>query len=510
MSELYLENLRKAISVRALALNDVHCTKAAEAGWIIPVTPEWRLEELLKLSDKQLTRTLYIMLEGGTEYMERYCKSNFKEVPLQVEVAPTPAAPVEVKHEPVAAPVAPAAPVTTKTTGFHKWSDLMRYRVSTDPDIMFTGKDIDEDGKTVSDAFLRKGDSVSVTAGTGEGKSVLMSMIIGCLAIGKPFIGLNPIRPMKVEYWQKENHFGDLAQSAQGAFEQVVKENASNDEEKVKLLALLDENVYVASDSELPRPPRKLDYGQEEEDPQFPLAIEHIRNFNLDVLIIDPKGAFYIGASTDEEKQKRWLSGWKSVQVKTGVIVIFVEHNGHRGQNEAKDGKFSAYQSKGDTSAVNYYRAIAVLAKVPADPSFSRVIWTKREARLAQSEYFLKRVPGKVAWEAVNALPTDLVDAPADPKGRRDARVKTVAVKREADKAKKEKEGFKAAAVELWHQLPDEPMAASDLCEEGGYIQSVWKVKRGKAFEILNRLVEVSVLKRNGKLYEKDELDPQF
>jgi hypothetical protein len=507
MSELYLENLRKAVTTRATALNSA----AAEAKWIIPVIPEWRLEELLALSDMKLSLTLDVMLEGGTDYMERYCKSNFKEVPLEVE----PAASVEV----VAQVVAPAESLkevldqveaTTKPAGFHKWSDLMKYRVSTDPDIMFTGKDIDEDGKIVTDAFLRKGDSVSFTAGTGEGKSVLMSRIIGCLAIGKSFIGLTPVRPMRVEYWQRENHFGDLAQAAQGAFEQVVKETASTDEEKAKLLQLLDENVFIASDRELPRPPRKLDYGQEEEDPQFALALEHIRAFKLDVMIIDPKGAFYYGASTDEEKQKRWLAGWKQVQVKTGVIVMFVEHNGHRGQAEAKDGKFSAYQQKGDTSAVNFYRAIAVLAKVQADPNFSRVVWTKREARLAQSEHFLKRVPGKVAWEAVEALPTDLVEVQADPKARREAKVKTNAVKREDDKAKREAAEFRAAAVELWHQLPDEPMAASDLCEDDGYIQNVWKVKRGKAFAILNKLVERSILKRNGKMYEKDELDPVF
>ena len=471
--------------------------------WILPTdTEQTQLEKL---------PPVFPEVEPPMKPILRPDFATIAKVKEELNAVPKPAALVQVASE--------TAVLPPKIKEFHSIRELLAYKVSADPDIVFEGKTIVEDGKECCEAFLRKGDSFTVNGGTGAGKSTAFAAMIANLALGRKFCGLKPRRPIRIAYAQKENHHGDLAQALQGAFHELSREVSGGDEAKAEaLVKQLEESVFIIT-SEMEEDYKRMFQPEkknrwDEVDPhlwQYQLGKDMVSKHKVDLFILDPKGAYFIGSSTDEVSTKQWLGGWKSVLVETGLILGVVDHTSHRGDAAAKNGEFTALQGKGDSSAPFFFRAVATLASLPKDPNYSKMVWTKRGDRLEKREFYLKRVPGKIAWEQVEVLPFELT-----PEGADDPKAKKLLAKarrdtaKTQDKEKSEKEIFRAAAEELWHQLDDEPVSSAELCESGGLIQQIWGVKRVKAFAVLNQLVERSILKRIGKLYAKDELDPQF
>ena len=496
MKHLYLEELREQLQTRVYA--DITPNSLVVLERYVPFMSSTQMEELL--ARKEMDFHLH---------MDRYFDCQIKPA-LKQEVAAKATEPVDASivtptlidpvfgdmsklAGPLSASPVPVAPVETvsKATppvsrNWIKWSDLQTYDVTEDKDLVFRGKPFEKDGKTYHDAFLRRGDGLTITAGTGEGKSVLVTQLIGCIAAGATFCGLDPVRPLKVAYWQAENHFGDLSQASQGATEQIFKAVAGdNVEAREKVKQLWDENIFVAGEDE-------LRFG----DDLFAKVLMDIEKFGIEVFVLDPLSAFFPGALVDEEKLKAWLGRWRAVMHKTGIVLIVIVHNGLRGQAEAKEGKFSAYQTKGDTCIANAFRSMAVLSKI--DDEYSRVVWTKRESRVQQVEYYLKRVPGRVAWESVRSLPVELELAVKKPAAKKDFRQKK-AEKVEAKVAKIETKSqkdmveFEEMAREVYHKLPDGPIPSKIVREVVG---KVFTCKKSGQFDVISQMVAASWLVR--------------
>lgn len=77
--------------------------------------------------------------------------------------------------------------------------------------------DLDNDGANlVGNRYLTQGSSLLINGPSGRGKSSLLMLRLILWALGRPFYGMAPVRPLSSIIWQTENNKGDLAKAFQG------------------------------------------------------------------------------------------------------------------------------------------------------------------------------------------------------------------------------------------------------------------------------------------------------
>jgi len=229
-----------------------------------------------------------------------------------------------------------------------------------------------EDGSTVlGNRYLCKGGSCVIIAQTAAGKSSLGMQMAVCFAIGIPFFGLKPKRPLKSVYIQAENDPGDTAEMFQGVLAGMGLVPDPFDEEAIAhLVGILEKNLIIIRD-------------QTHVGPGFAAyARKLVEEHHPDLFWIDPMLSFYGDDINDQKAMSRFLrASLNPISEETGIVWMLLHHTGKPSKDAAKTQKnwssrdFS-YMGIGSSELSNWARAIICLTATSEDEF--RMIFAKR------------------------------------------------------------------------------------------------------------------------------------
>lgn len=224
------------------------------------------------------------------------------------------------------------------------FSELASYDFANDPNTL------------IGNRWVCRGGSAMWVGQSGIGKSSLTAQAAMSWAVGAPFFGVAPVRPLRSLIIQAENDVGDMAEATQGVrrsigFDPAIRERADID-------ALLQQNFIPVRNT--------TRTGKE----AVILASRLIDRYRPDILWLDPLLA-YVG---DDLRQQKVASEFLreqlgALQMRTGVVVMLVHHtpkptrNRDGGRPEMSDEDF-LYAGLGSVEFVNWPRATIVLRQV--------------------------------------------------------------------------------------------------------------------------------------------------
>lgn len=211
----------------------------------------------------------------------------------------------------------------------------------------------------IGDRFLCRGGTLLFVGASGIGKSTLTLQMVGSFALGKPFLGIKPAKPLKTVYVQAENDLGDLAEICQG-LRSFLKISAGSPEE-----VQLSGNLKVFSEDSKT--------GQDFLDALRSLLLKK----KPDIILIDPLLSYIGGDINQQEVVSRFLrNGLSPLLRETKTACILVHHT-------KKTNGRDAYAALGSSDLVNYVRAVVNIT--PATKSTNCDLYldaTKRGTRM--------------------------------------------------------------------------------------------------------------------------------
>ncbi len=231
---------------------------------------------------------------------------------------------------------------------------------------------VPEDDKTtiLGNRYLCKGGSCVIVAQTSAGKSSLGMQMAVCFAIGIPFFGLKPKRPLKSVYVQAENDDGDTAEMLQGVLLGMGLIDPDNAEANRALIEVLEKNLIILRD-QTHVGDRFAEYAQKIVELHKP-----------DLFWVDPMLSFYGDDINDQSAMSNFLRAQLNpISERTGVIWMLLHHTGKPSKDAAKSQKnWSArdfsYMGIGSSELSNWARAIICLTSTSEDEF--RMIFAKR------------------------------------------------------------------------------------------------------------------------------------
>jgi len=268
------------------------------------------------------------------------------------------------------------------------WSmnDLIRYDVDRDPNALVGW----HDGKATR--YLCRSYAGWLIGQSGIGKSTLGQQQCYMFALGKPFFGITPLRPLRCLVVQNENDVGDCAEATQGIL-QCADFSAEE-------LALLGERV-------------KIIRCRGKTGAAFCKWFEReVLLWRADFAYVDPLLRFAGIDVSRQDQCTRFLNDHLDpVLATTGVVMIGAHHTG-----KPKSGKETkgwsiydhAYAGIGSSELVNWARAISILQVMP-DGTF-QLLLAKRGARAwathpgeeeSTNSIFLAHDPKRIFWQQI-------------------------------------------------------------------------------------------------------------
>lgn len=229
--------------------------------------------------------------------------------------------------------------------------DLIDYDTSADPN------------NVLGNRWLCRGGSLVIVGQSGVGKSSFAMQFGLTCALGRPFFGIRPVRPLRVALIQAENDRGDMAEALRG----VVQGMALGQSEMATLDAhvrFYDETVKTGSEF-------------------IRLARSIIVKHKADVLIADPLLSYAGDDISDQAFMSRWLRNeLNPVLQETGVVWVWLHHMPKPPRGEQAKGTVSdlAYAGAGSADLTNWAREVAVLQRQGDEPVFTWTL-TKRGSR---------------------------------------------------------------------------------------------------------------------------------
>ena len=257
---------------------------------------------------------------------------------------------------------------------------LLSFNPSEDPDRLLG-----------QDRFICRQGSLLLVGETGIGKSSLNMKAALFWAAGRPFFGIESIRPLRVLIAQRENDEGDMAELLQGVF----RASAFTDEERATIL----KNVTIVQETRR----AGKDFAQWLE--------REITGTKSDLVIMDPLNAFHGGNISDNQEMGNFLcEELQPVLHRTGAAVVIVHHTGKPSKDVQCGAEMSdtslKYFAIGASTVSNWVRAVMVLRPVNDDGIFELSI-PKRGKRsgLKDSEgkpaarIFIKHSTSGISWD---------------------------------------------------------------------------------------------------------------
>ncbi len=219
--------------------------------------------------------------------------------------------------------------------------------------------------------YLCKGGSCVIVAQTSAGKSSLGMQMAVLFALGLPFFGLKPSKPLKQIYLQAENDIGDAAEMFQGVLAGLDLLPDPLDEKAVNhIVKMLEKNLIIIRD-------------QTHVGPGFSAyAKKLVEEHKPELFWIDPMLSFYGDDINDQKAMSRFLRAHLNpISEATGIVWMLLHHTGKPSKDAAKTQKnwssrdFS-YMGIGSSELSNWARAIICLTATSEDEF--RMIFAKR------------------------------------------------------------------------------------------------------------------------------------
>lgn len=250
---------------------------------------------------------------------------------------------------------------TRKGNTQQTWSvkDLMSYDPDKDPNAVIGM----HDGRTTR--YLCKGSGAWIIGQSGIGKSSLGIQQGFTWSLGRPFIGIHPVRPLRVLIVQNENDQGDCAEATQG----VVRKICQTPEE----FDLVNERVKIIRCR-----------GKTGKDFCFWLEQE-IFEWKADLVYVDPLLRFAgIDVSRQDQCTKFLNDQLDPMLASTEVVLIGAHHTGKpKTQKETSNWTVYdyAYSGIGSSELVNWARAISILRVLSEEQRTFDLMLSKRGSR---------------------------------------------------------------------------------------------------------------------------------
>ncbi len=229
----------------------------------------------------------------------------------------------------------------------------------------------DEDKDSVlGKRYLCRGGSCVVVGQTSAGKSSLGLQMAVMWALGQPFFGLKPARPLRSLYVQAENDIGDTAEMLQGILLGLGIVSETDPEQNAAITRILDKNLIIIRD-------------QTHIGPGFPsYASKLVELHKPDVFWIDPLLSFYGDDINDQRAMSLFLrANLNPISERTGIIWMLMHHTGKPQKDASKQQKNwsardFAYMGLGSSELSNWARAIITV--VNSNDDEFRVVFAKR------------------------------------------------------------------------------------------------------------------------------------
>ena len=226
--------------------------------------------------------------------------------------------------------------------------------------------------------WMCKGGSALWVSQSGVGKSSLCMQAAIRWSLGKDFFGIKPKQPLRIAILQKENDFGDTAESFSDVFNGL---RLFPDEQE-----LLEENLAIYRDT--------VSFGAE--------FISTLRNLiathRADLVFVDPLLAFSgIDIANQQEASKFCRVDLDSVLAETGCVLIAMHHTTKPRTAKDKEGQTiadQAYAGSGAAEFTNYFRDVGILVRQAGEEPVFKFGFTKRRGRTG-----LKDLNGDFAGE---------------------------------------------------------------------------------------------------------------
>ena len=223
----------------------------------------------------------------------------------------------------------------------------------------------------VGNRWLCKGGSLLLVSQSGVGKSSFTLQMLICLAIGRPFFGIQAKRPLRIVMAQAENDAGDVAQAFQSICQGLM---LYPDEER-----LLDENLHIYRDTHS----------------VGPAFIERMRELivrhNADWFTCDPLMSFCGIEVSDQKQMTEFLRhGINPVLEETGAVFMAVHHTTKPRSAKDKEGQTVAdlaYAGSGSSELTNWAREVACLQRCQGDEPVFKFALTKRRGRAGLKDH---------------------------------------------------------------------------------------------------------------------------
>ena len=220
--------------------------------------------------------------------------------------------------------------------------------------------------------YLCKGGSCVIVAQTSAGKSSVGMQMAVLFAIGLPFFGLKPRKPLRSLIVQAENDLGDTAEMLQGVLAGLELITGDLETDKA-LVEILRKNLIIIRD-------------QTHIGSNFSTyAAKLVELHKPDLFWIDPMLSFYGDDINDQKAMSQFLRAeLNPISEKTGIIWMLLHHTGKPSKDASKTQKswssrdFS-YMGIGSSELSNWARAIICLMATSEDEF--RMIFAKRGTR---------------------------------------------------------------------------------------------------------------------------------
>ena len=263
--------------------------------------------------------------------------------------------------------------------------------------------DSDADSSTViGKRFLCRGGSCVIVGQTSAGKSSFGLQMAICFAIGIPFFGVKPIRPLKSLFVQAENDEGDMAEMLQGILAGMELVSPETPKENVHIAHLLSKNLIIIRDQT---------HVGIKAFPDFATKLAEIHR--PDMFWIDPLLSFYGNDINNQEQTSLFLRGCLNpLSEKSGHIWMLLHHTGKPNREAQKsmkkwNSRDFAYMGIGSSELSNWARAIITINSTSEDEF--RVVFAKRgwragicdESGNPASELYLAHASNHICWKQI-------------------------------------------------------------------------------------------------------------
>lgn len=255
--------------------------------------------------------------------------------------------------------VAASSPADRAGVELHTIADLVKYKAEEDPTTLLGRR------------WVCQGGQLLLVGQSGIGKSSLTVQAAMTWALGMPFFGIAPQRPLKSLYIQAENDAGDMAEVVQGVLSYVVTKSGKTPAEALEMLN--DNLVMVRSTAQT---------GEE-----FTALVSDLiqQHGACDLVFADPLLSFIGDDVSQQSVASHFLRELcNPIAFRHKFAWVFSHHTG-KPQSDSKarahwNASDYAYIGLGSSELTNWARAIAVLQTTKQDDTF-KLLLAKRGAR---------------------------------------------------------------------------------------------------------------------------------